>query len=98
MTFLFGLFVGAMIAGMGFLVGYSAGIATIPREPETAEQGDAFASEPLRAESIARLTPTIPPRPMTGKEIATALVAELDKPTMASFGAPGSRAKALERM
>lgn len=57
MTFIVGLFLGAMIAGIGFLVGYGAGIATIPREPEP---GDAFASEPLRAQSIARLTPTIP--------------------------------------
>lgn len=51
-----------------------------------------------REESIARLTPTIPTRPMTGKEIATALVAELDKVTRESFGVNGTRSKTLERM
>lgn len=94
MTFLLGMCAASCIAFVAYLVGYGAGHTNgfHAREPET---GDAFASEPLRADSIARLTPTIPP-PITGKEIATALVAELDKATMASFGASGSRSKALE--
>lgn len=75
MLFILGMLVAACIAGMAFLVGYGAGIATIPREPEP--QGDAFASEPLRAESIARLTPTIPDASHTYSIAAEAVLAGL---------------------
>jgi hypothetical protein len=93
MTVLLGMLVGALIAGMAFFVGYGAGIATVPHEPES--HGDAVASEPLRAESIARLTPTIPP-PMTGKEIAAAFTDTLNTRRLQTLGPNGSLADALE--
>ena len=52
---LLGMLAASVIAFVAYLVGYGAGIATVPHE----EPGDAFASEPLRHESIARLTVSV---------------------------------------
>ena len=91
MTFLLGMLAASVIAFVAYLVGYGAGIATVPHE----EPGDAFASEPLRHESIARLTPTIPP-PMTGEEIAAAFTDTLNTRRLQTLGSNGSLADALE--
>jgi hypothetical protein len=56
------------------------------------------AARKARADAISFLAPTTPASLMTGKQIADAVCAELDRKKNAQFGLGGTRGQALEGM